>query len=145
VSFCLLSGNSYLLLVYPFLFFWAYGPTFRKEESFLTSVYEDYSQYGLETPQVLPDGATLEHWRDFFRGFSIERVTTNELARVMRFWTVACFVMLLHDLRAGGLRELLPRYHGDHDGFILLICVMVLTTLQFILGRKAKEKVLRRS
>jgi protein-S-isoprenylcysteine O-methyltransferase Ste14 len=34
-AFCLLSGNSYLLLAYPFLFFWSYGPTFRKEETAL--------------------------------------------------------------------------------------------------------------
>ena len=141
LSFCLLSGNSYLLLAYPFLFFWAYGPTFGKEESYLASKYEDYSHYVLETPQVLPDGRVLGYWRDFLRGFSIRRVTSNELARVMRFWTIACFIVLLHDVRTEGLRELSPLNHGEHDGLILLGCLVVLATLQFILSGRGKEKV----
>ena len=32
-SFCILSSNLYLLLVYPFLFFWAYGPPYGKKRS----------------------------------------------------------------------------------------------------------------
>ena len=145
LSFCLLSGNSYLLLAYPFLFFWAYGPTFRKEESYLASKYEEYAQYGLETAQVLPDGGALRHWKDFLRGFSIKRITSNELARVMRFWTIACFMLLLHDVRVEGLKELSPRYHGEHDALILFICVTVLAALQFLLSRRAKAKVSQRS
>ena len=140
LSFCLLSGNTYLLLAYPFLFFWAYGPTFIKEESYLSSKFEEYSQYRLETPQVLPDGRVLGHWRDFLRGFSIKRVTRNELARVIRFWTIACFMLLLHHLRAEGLREISPLSYRDHDRLILLACLAVLVTLQFILNRRAKEK-----
>jgi Isoprenylcysteine carboxyl methyltransferase (ICMT) family len=140
LSFCLLSGNSYLLLAYPLLFFWAYGPTFTKEESYLSSKYEEYSQYRLETPQVLPDGRALGYWRDFLRGFSIKRVTRTELARVIRFWTIACFMLLLHHLRAEGLREISPLSHRDHDRLILLACLAVLVTLQFILNRGAKEK-----
>ena len=140
LSFCLLSGNSYLLLAYPFLFFWAYGPTFTKEESYLSSKFEEYSQYRLETPQVLPDGRVLGHWRDFLRGFSIKRVTRNELARVIRFWTIACFMLLLHHLRAEGLREISPLSYRDHDRLILLACLAALVTLQFILNRRAKEK-----
>ena len=140
LSFCLLSGNTYLLLAYPFLFFWAYGPSFIKEESYLSSKFEEYSQYRLETPQVLPDGRVLGHWRDFLRGFSIKRVTRNELARVIRFWTIACFMLLLHHLRAEGLREISPLSYRDHDRLILLACLAVLVTLQFILNRRAKEK-----
>jgi hypothetical protein len=140
LSFCLLSGNSYLVLAYPFLFFWAYGPTFRKEESHLASKYQEYSRYGLETPQVLPDGHALRHWKAFLRGFSIKRVTSNELARVMRFWTTACFIVLLHDVTVEGLKEFSFGYHTDHDGLMLLACLMLLATLQFILGRHARKK-----
>ena len=38
IGFCLASGNVYLVLAYPFLFFWAYGPTLRSEESLLASL-----------------------------------------------------------------------------------------------------------
>jgi protein-S-isoprenylcysteine O-methyltransferase Ste14 len=138
LSFCLLSGNSYLLLAYPFLFFWAYGPTLRKEESYLASRYEDYVQYGLETPQVLPDGHALSHWRGFFRGFSIKRITAYELSRVMRFWTIACFMVLLHDVRTEGLAELSPFHASDSDGFAFLILFMSLAFVQFIMSRRAK-------
>src|SRR4030042_5025842 len=34
-SFCFLSGNSYMILLYPFLFFWAYGPSLTGEENLL--------------------------------------------------------------------------------------------------------------
>ena len=39
VSLCLLSGNVYLVLLYPFLFYWAYGPTFAEEEALLASMH----------------------------------------------------------------------------------------------------------
>ena len=38
-SFCVLSGNPYLLLIYPFLFFWSYQPTMSEEEHFLHSIH----------------------------------------------------------------------------------------------------------
>jgi len=66
VSLCLLSGNQYLLVAYPFLFFWAYGPTFRKEEAHLMTLYpEEYHRYGLETPRSYRTPAPLATGRDF--------------------------------------------------------------------------------
>ena len=54
-AFCLLSGNVYLLLVYPFLFYWSYGPTIRKEESVLAGIHgEEFLRYSLDVPQIFP-------------------------------------------------------------------------------------------
>ena len=53
-SLCVLSGNLYLVAAYPFLFFWSYGPTLRKEESFLASKYGDaFHERQLQHPASL--------------------------------------------------------------------------------------------
>jgi len=104
IGFCLLSGNTYLVLAYPFLFFWAYGPTLRKEERYLTSAYGDqYVRYSLATAQVLPDRESMHRWRDFLKGFSISRISNRERARIARFCIGAATILLLHDIREEGL------------------------------------------
>jgi len=137
ISFCLLAGNSYLLFAYPFLFFWAYGPTFRKEEAYLASVYDTYHRYSYETPQVLPDSQSIRYWKELLNGFSLSRITAKELSRVLRFWTVACFLLLLHDLRSEGLKELSPVHLHDYDGVVFFAALVFLSIGQFLLGRRS--------
>lgn len=141
-SFCLLSGNGYLLLLYPFLFFWAYGPSMRKEEKWLASTYGDeHLQYSVEIPQVFPDGHSLKNWRSFLRGFSKSRITTRELARLMRFWAVAFFLILLVDLGKEGLGELIFWSHPlDYDGMAYLLVSICLCFVNFLLFQRAQYR-----
>lgn len=100
VSFCLLSGNPYLLLIYPFLFFWVYGSTLRKEEKFLAETHnEPYVEYLLDVPQVFPDSLFHRYLKDIFKGFSKKRISRNEISRILRFWATAVFIMFLHSLK----------------------------------------------
>jgi len=70
-SFCLLSGNVFLLALYPFLFFWAYGSTLREEESRLASLHGgDLEAYQTKIPQVFPDTTIFAGWRTIGKGFS---------------------------------------------------------------------------
>ncbi len=101
VSFCLLSGNPYLVLVYPFLFFWVYGPTLRKEEKFLAATHnEPYIEYMLDVPQVFPDSYFTKYMQGVFSGFSKKRISRNEVSRIMRFWATAFFICFLHTLKS---------------------------------------------
>ncbi len=100
ISFCLLSGSPYLLVVYPFLFFWVYGPTLRKEERFLAETHnEPYIEYMLDVPQVFPDSYFVKYLKGIFSGFSKKRISRNEISRIMRFWATALFILFLHSLK----------------------------------------------
>lgn len=139
ISFCILSSNLYLLLVYPFLFFWAYGPTLRKEEEYLATQHGDsFINYGFETPQILPDGASLKKWRNIFEGFSLKRISIKEYSRVARFLSVGFAIVLVHELKDEGLEGLkhllLPTKH-DYDEFVFLMIVIVLFVFSVILMR----------
>jgi protein-S-isoprenylcysteine O-methyltransferase Ste14 len=103
ISFCLLSGSPYLLLIYPFLFFWVYGPTLRKEERFLAETHnEPYIEYMLDVPQVFPDSYFAKYLRGVFSGFSKKRISRNEVSRIMRFWATALFILFLHTIKGVG-------------------------------------------
>jgi protein-S-isoprenylcysteine O-methyltransferase Ste14 len=100
ISFCLLSGSPYLLLIYPFLFFWVYGPTLRKEERFLAETHnEPYIEYMLDVPQVFPDSYFAKYLKGIFSGFSKKRISRNEVSRIMRFWATALFILFLHTIK----------------------------------------------
>ena len=141
-SFCLLSGNIYLLLIYPFLFFWAYGPTLRKEEETLVSTHgAAYAQYSSEVPQVFPHGQSIKTWKNIVRGFSKNRITAKEMSRLTRFWGMAIFLMLVHDLREEGLKELMSfSYPRDLDGLLYLGLSVCLFIASFFILRKSKRR-----
>ena len=142
ISFCLLSGNTYLVLAYPFLFFWAYGPTLKKEEHYLASEHEtQFFPYALETAQVLPDAVSMSHWKEFLKGFSTSRISSREIARIMRFCIGAAFVLLIHDVRKEGLNELLPMRANDYGAFLYLCAIVILSAAQFVMLRRAKNSL----
>jgi hypothetical protein len=140
-SFCLLSGNQFLLLVYPFLFFWAYGPTIRKEEKFLSAHHADQFMKYSEVAQIFPDRTSVARIRTLFDGFSWQRVSWKEYARVTRFGSLGIFITLVHSVTA----HLLSRLHwagsmqfGLKDFlFAVVACVLYLSSL--ILARIARR------
>lgn len=124
-SFCVLSGNPYLLLAYPFLFFWAYGPTLRKEETYLSSNHGNIvTKYISEIPQIFPDRATFNQWKRIFEGFCIERITWNECARITKFCSLGFLIALIQEIKADGLSVLEdlihPTWH-DYDEFLFML------------------------
>jgi len=149
ISFCILSSNLYLLLVYPFLFFWAYGPTLRKEEEYLTTQHGDsFINYSFGIPQILPDGASLKKWRNFFEGFSLKRISIKEYSRIARFLSVGFALLLVHELKDEGLKGLkalvLPTKY-DYDEFVFFMIATALFVLSVILMRIAHRHRLPRN
>jgi hypothetical protein len=134
-SFCVLSGNPYLFMTYPFLFFWSYGPTLRKEERFLASNYGDsFLDDSLNIPQVFPDGASLKASKGLFEGFSMRRISLKECSRITRFCSLGFAVMLIHAVKVGNLRELSYLFHltrNDEFPFMLLATVFFSLSLLF--------------
>jgi len=138
-SFCLLSGNPYLLLIYPFLFFWVYGPTLRKEEKFLAATHnEPYIEYMLDVPQVFPDSYFTKYIQGIFSGFSKKRISRNEIARIMKFWATGLFICFLHTLKYVSFSKLdYAVLRGNSNSFILLLVVIALYFLSiFVRGKR---------
>jgi hypothetical protein len=139
-SFCLLSGNPYLLLVYPFLFFWVYGPTLRKEERFLATTHnEPYIEYMLDVPQVFPDSFLAKYLKGVFSGFSKKRISRNEVSRIMRFWATGLFILFLHSLKGPilGVEGWGGFYHSSSavTTLILVTCLYLVSIL--VRGKRA--------
>ena len=106
-SFCLLSGNVYLLLLYPFLFFWAYGSTLREEETRLASLHKDaFDAYRESVPEVFPDAASITRLGTLLRHFSWRRVSAGEIKRLLRFAFVGTLIALVQHVGIQGLQEI---------------------------------------
>ena len=142
-AFCVLSGNAYLLLIYPFLFFWAYGPTMRKEEALLGSLHEAaFARHSTEVPQVFPERASFRHWKSAFEGFSLTRITWKESGRIARFLSLGFFLLLIHELRAdglAGLREIIRPTRLDYDETLYAALVALLYGASIVLLSRAKK------
>lgn len=142
-SFCLLSGNVYLLLVYPFLFYWAYGPTMRKEEAYLAAHHgEVFQRHNAAVPQIFPDQTSLSRWRGFLEGFSLQRISWKEYARVARFCSLGIFVSILHEVHEEGLSGLMdiirPR-RNDYDEFLFGLCAVALYGVSVLFMRWSRS------
>jgi protein-S-isoprenylcysteine O-methyltransferase Ste14 len=145
-AFCMLSGNQYLLLIYPFLFFWAYGPTLRKEEIYLLSQHgEAFSRHTTEVPQLFPDRASLTHWRSLFEGFSTGRITWKECGRVARFVSLSLIIILIHEIRIHSLTGLLgdivrpTRFNYDESLIAISAILLYAVSLLFLNWSKRRS------
>jgi hypothetical protein len=102
-SFCVLSGSHYLVLAYPFLFFWSYGPTLRSEERTLEERHPGpFAAHAHDTPPVFPDRLSIRRIGSFFTGFSFKRISAKERARIVRFWAMAILILVIGRLSAEG-------------------------------------------
>ena len=136
----LLSGNIYLVVLYPFFFFWAYGPTFEKEEAYLASEHGHlFHQHVAGTPQVFPHSGSIPGWKNLLGGFSLKRITLKEWARTARFWSAMLFVMSIHEVRIEGLQTLYRGY--DLDALLLFGLVVALSATSFLLLAKRNHKL----
>jgi len=147
-SFCLLSGNVYLLLVYPFLFYWSYGPTIRKEEGTLAQLHNsDFLRYSLDVPQVFPDAYSIRSVKEIWTGFSTQRITRNEISRFMRFWATASFIMFIHTFKKVHLERLWPFDTGfirdNPQGFVLFLITLVFFVASLLIQCKKEPTVLK--
>jgi hypothetical protein len=129
-SFCILSGNHYLLLAYPFLFFWAYGPTLRDEEKLLNERHGDaFLNNSFIIPQVFPDAGSLKGLKKLFESFSLKRITAKECSRVARFSSMGFAIIFIHELKPEGLSGLthllIPTKH-DYDEFVFMLVAITL-------------------
>jgi hypothetical protein len=141
-SFCLLSGNHLLLLLYPFLFFWSYRPTMRREDMMLAERYgEVFTTYRREVPDVFPDRNSFKRLATLFEGFSKERLTWKECARVSRFCSLGIFLTLIHDVAGNGLNNLhLPNPAlRDWGDALFALLATILYVASFIFAKKADQ------
>lgn len=138
-GFCLLSGNRYLLLIYPFLFFWSYGPTLLKEEETLTEKHGGASvAFMLGTPPIFPDRHSIFHLPSLFAGFSAKRISLKEMARIVRFFAVAFLILGIG--RVGAARPLSRHLFSDPAViFLFLPAVLLYAVSAVILKLRRKE------
>jgi hypothetical protein len=140
-SFCLLSGNVYLIFIYPFLFFWSYGSAIRKEENTLASFHgEDFLKYSFDVPQIFPDAYSIRNMRKVIKGFSHQRITRNEISRFMRLWATGFFIVFVHSAKTEFLAELNNIiFLRDHyrEPILLFIAVVLFVASLFV---RCKQK-----
>jgi hypothetical protein len=145
-SFCILSGNPYLLLAYPFLFFWAYGPTLRNEEKLLNEKHGDsFLNDSFTIPQVFPDRVSLGGLKKLFEGFSLKRITAKECSRVARFSSMGFAITLIHELKPeglSGLKHLLVPTRHDYDEFVFMVIATALLFFSLIFIKAAGRRQL---
>ena len=135
-GFCLACGNVYLVLAYPFLFFWAYGPTLRSEESLLASLHgPEFEPYRAGVPQVFPDATLFASLGTLGRDFSWGRISAREVKRLFRCAFVAALLLLLGRIGPDGWREILAGSDPLDTGGIVLLALCVLLFLPAVLIR----------
>ncbi|MBN2022346.1 MAG: hypothetical protein JW809_06085 [Pirellulales bacterium] len=144
-SFCLASGNIYLMAAYPFLFFWAYGPTLREEETRLAGLHPGpFAAHQATVPQVFPDRTIWAGLRAIAADFSWRRVTSEEWKRISRFGYVGTLLPLLHVAKTDGFGSLLVwRGAAGWGAMVLLVLcgAFLLATLLVPRGREAEPPV----
>lgn len=138
-----MTGNIYLVFIYPFLFFWAYGPTMKAEEKYLASVHvEQYALYLNTTPQVFPHSLCLAALKQIGNGFIRSRITPNELCRIGRFWGVSFLLALLQELRTDGFAVFhwtaIPK---DWDVLVFMVLTVLLLAASLLSGRRSSLKL----
>jgi len=132
-SFCLFSGNPYLLLVYPFLFFWSYGPTLRNEEGVLTELHDEVSvAFILGTPPIFPDRRSVRNISTLFAGFSRHRVSSKEIARILRFCSVGSLILACGGIDASGVLAGRTCLGADSRVILLLVTSAILYGLSLL-------------
>ncbi len=135
-SFCLLSGNVYLILIYPFLFFWSYGSAIQKEENALASFYgKDFLKYSFDAPQIFPDAYSIRNMRRAIKGIRHQRITRNEISRFMRLWATGLFMVFVHSIKAELVAELNNIiFLRDHyrEPILLFIAVILFVASLFV-------------
>lgn len=139
-SICFLSGNMYLIILYPFLFFWAYGPTLEKEDTYLKSVHGHFfDQYAAGTPQIFPNIRSTLNLKSLLESFSLKRITLKELARIARFWSTSLFIVFIHEAKKDGYQRIYQGY--DLDTLVIFVFAFILSALSFILLTKRKQEL----
>lgn len=126
---CLASGNVFLVLLYPFLFFWAYGKTFRDEEALLASMHPGkFEAYAAAVPAVFPEASSLAAVRGMFRGFSRHRISRGEIKRQFRFGFLLSGILLLRLIGFAGLRGIATGTSGLSiaESILLGVCFLFL-------------------
>lgn len=137
ISFCLLSGNIYLVMLYPFLFFGAYGPTLLEEEQMLLSIHkQDQYDYILEVPQVFPykflSSETLKKY------ISLSRISKNEILRIIRFYFIMLSLIFVHKYFYQIIRDF-PNALND-SGTITYIAVLIIFVVAMVVMRFSVKK-----
>ncbi len=91
---CAMSGNLWLVALYPFAFWAGYVPTMRKEEDALSGLYpEVYAEFRRTTPMVLPISRRI--WRDRKAPLSWENLRVErQISRTVRYGAFPLLVWL---------------------------------------------------
>lgn len=142
-SFCILSGSYLLILLYPFAFFWAYGPTMNKEEALLASEHgDDFVRYVSEVPRVFPDRSSIGRLMSLFEGFSPQRITWKECARLTRFNSAGILITVVHDVTPSGLTSANLRniiYNSTYTvSFLAAVVLYTASLVLMLLSRRQR-------
>ena len=136
---CIMSGNPWLVALYPFVFAVAYWPTIRKEEAELTELFgEAYPEYRRHTPAILPDLVGFlrhRHTELSWQNLRAER----QVSRVVRYVAFPLLVVLTHRIWSAA-----PRDFASTGNLALLSGIIGLNLLALLIFRHYEKRDSRR-
>ncbi|MGD0229501.1 MAG: hypothetical protein ABSC19_03970 [Syntrophorhabdales bacterium] len=139
-SFCVASGNPYLVLLYPFLFFWSYGPTFRQEEATLAGRHGEAAlAHLLGTPGVFPDRHSIFRIGHLFEGFSGSRLSAKEVGRNIRFHAMWLLILTFNLARWDDVKAI-GRGGRPYVPAACVLAVLVLYAASVLIIRKGRAR-----
>jgi glycosyltransferase involved in cell wall biosynthesis len=140
-GFCVLSGNPYLLSIYPLLCAWSYWASVRKEALFSSSRGKPRHGDSRRAPRILPNSASRHRWRGLFQGFRCRTVGWKESVRIARFVSLGLVVLLIHTIRSDGLvsvlHDIVHPTLEDCDEFFFALFATLLYAASIGFGRMA--------
>jgi len=140
-GFCVLSGNPYLLSIYPLLCAWSYWASVRKEALFSSSRGKLRHGDGRRVSRILPNLGSRHIWRELFEGFCCRPVGWKESVGIARFVSLGLVALLIHTIRSDGLvgvlRDIVHPTLEDCHEFLFALFATLLYAASIVFGRIA--------
>jgi protein-S-isoprenylcysteine O-methyltransferase Ste14 len=143
-GFCILSGSEILLYLFPFIFFWAYGPALNNEEKHLEEIHgQAYRDFRALVPQMLPSTGSSRLIPQMFRSFSGSRISLQEFKRILRMASAACLVAFVNSARAlpsADLSSWPPSSRGQWQAAVFGGLSLLLLLLGLLIPRSRRKE-----
>lgn len=119
---CIIGGHIFFPLCYFPVFYYAYKPTVKREESDLANIYgESYLEYAKSTKRFLP---TFKNGQAILQGFRFRWLLVNkEIPRVIRFITYPAIFVVRNNV-VSRMQGFPPRIYLE-EYIVILLAILI--------------------
>lgn len=142
-AFCVLSGNPYLILIYPLFCGWSYWMSPIRRVLALEGRQKLLQGCGWEMPAILPNLTSLHSWGEAFRNFCRRSVGWKESADIARLLSLSFLVALIHTIGDDGFvsvfHDAIHPTLEDCDEFFFALFVILLFAASLVFSGMANR------